>query len=66
MSAKTYEIEISCDHAEAGEFCNWLAARGHKASVGNTTQCSVDGLPTRLNGSADDVMREMWDAYCNG
>lgn len=65
MSDKAYEIELRCDSAEAAEFAAWLNSKGHNAIVGSTTESLVDGWPTRVNGSAKDVLESLWDEYCS-
>lgn len=61
----TYRIEIASDHHEAEQFCAWLSARGHDAKIGNSTGNYVDGVRTTDN-DANEIMRALWDAYCNG
>ena len=64
MITKSYEIELRCDSSESAEFAAWLNSKGHTAKVGNSTESLVDGWPTRINGSAQDVLESLWDEYC--
>lgn len=66
MNATALSIEVSCDTTEAAEFCAWLVSKGHNASVGNTTANFINGVSTSNDSDANDTMRALWDAYCNG
>ena len=58
-------IEIADDHYEGAAFVAWLNANGYDAELGNTTGNYVDGRWTAVSDSADDLLRDLWDEYCN-
>jgi uncharacterized protein CbrC (UPF0167 family) len=62
---KTYEIEIAYDACEAEQFCDWLIAQGHNASIGRSTGNYVNGMWASADTEANEVMNELWSAYCN-
>lgn len=65
MEKTTYTIEISNDTPESVQFADWLNAQGHAAKVGRSTGNYIDGQSTSASESANDIMRNLWDAYCN-
>ncbi len=62
---KTHKIEIAVDTEQAEEFVAWLNAQGHDATVGTSTGNYVDGTWTSTDEQANEIMRELWDSYCN-
>ena len=60
----TYEIELACDTVESEQFRDYLIAQGHTAKIGNSTGNYVDGMSTR-NPEANEIMNDLWGAYCN-
>ncbi len=60
-----YSVEIAGDTKEADEFCAWLNDNGHDAQVGKSTGNFIDGECTSHNEKANDIMRSLWEGYCN-
>ena len=59
-----YDVEISADNDEREEFAAWLISQGHTAEVGRSTGNYIDGGWTDHDHEADDIMRSLWEAYC--
>jgi len=64
-NATRHEIIIASDNHEAAEFAAWLIEQGHTAQVGTSTGNYVDGAWTSTDDVANEIMRALWDAYCN-
>ena len=60
-----YDVEISCDNDEGEEFAAWLISQGHTAEVGRSTGSYIDGVWTSHDHEASDIMRSLWDSYCD-
>ena len=63
-AAQTHSIEVANDTPEAEEFVAWLKNRGHDATVGRSGNY-VDGVWTSCSAEASDIMRGLWQGYCN-
>lgn len=61
----TYAVEIAADTTEAEQFSAWLNAQGHTATVGRSTGNYINGEWTSTSAEASEIMRRLWDAYCN-
>lgn len=61
----THTIIIAYDNPEALEFATWLADNDHDVSIGISTGNYVDGTHTSSSEAANDIMRNLWDHYCN-
>lgn len=61
---KKYQIEVSCDSNEGAEFVACLNAQGHNAKLATTTDGYIDGVSTTDN-DANEIMNDLWNAYCN-
>ncbi len=60
-----HRIEIAVDTIEADEFAAWLNSQGHNATVGTSTGNYVDGEWTSASEEAIEIMRVLWEEYCN-
>lgn len=60
-----YTIELACDTTEADQFKEWLISRGHDVQIGNSTGNYIDGECTSHSIVANDIMRNLWEDYCN-
>lgn len=60
----THKIELACDHHEGDKFAQWLNERGHDAHVGNTAGSYIDGAWTSRDPDSSDILRTLWDGYC--
>ena len=59
------KIEIAVDNENAEEFATWLQGQGHDAHVGTSTGNYIDGTWTATDEQANEIMRGLWDRYCN-
>lgn len=59
----THNIMVSCDHEDGQRFVEWLQEQGHTARLGATTGSFVNGYRT-TEPEAQQVMTELWEAYC--
>ena len=59
------EIELSCDTVDGEKFVEWLKNKGHNAKIGSTTGNYIDGCWTFNHEKSDEIMRELWDEFCN-
>ena len=60
-----YTITIAVDTPEAFSFADWLEARGHSATVGDTSGDYVDGIWTSTDAAAAAVLNRLWGEYCS-
>lgn len=60
-----YTIELAIDTEDANAFADWLRARGHAVQIGRSTGSYIDGAWTSADCEANEIMRDLWDAYCN-
>ena len=66
MNATTrYTVEIANDTPDADEFAAWLNVQGHSATVGRSTGSYIDGAWTSHDIEASEIMRSLWEAYCD-
>lgn len=63
-NATRHVVVIAVDHEESREFSAWLNAQGHTATVGDSTANYVDGDSTASDEDANEIMNNLWDAYC--
>lgn len=61
----THEIEIAIDTPEADAFAAYLNNLGHDARIGRSTGDYVDGECTSWSIEASEIMRALWQAYCD-
>lgn len=61
----SHDIELSIDTEYAEAFAAWLRARGHAVRIGRSTGSYIDGAWTSADCEANEIMRDLWDAYCN-
>lgn len=62
---EAYDIEIAADHTESQEFSNFLNRLGHTATIGSTTANRIDGESTSNSADANEIMRQLWEDFCN-
>lgn len=60
-----YKIEIGLDGDEAMEFVEWLRVQGHDACLGQSTGSYVDGEWTSHDEEAGEILRDLWNQYCD-
>lgn len=68
MSNATYTVELAFDAAgtdeATAEYCAWLNAQGHQATIGRSTATYIDGCSTSSD-NAREIGNALWDEFCN-
>ena len=59
------KIEIAVDNIEGKEFVSWLNNKGHDAKIGTSTGSYVDGYWVSNDENANEILRKLWEKYCN-
>ena len=62
---KTYEIEVAFDTEDGKGFVVWLNDQGHDAKIGSTTGNYIDGEWTSESIAKSDILKALWDEYCD-
>jgi hypothetical protein len=62
---KKYKIEVAVDTVEGENFVAWLNAQGHNAAMGTSTGNYVDGTWTSTDEQVNEIIRGLWESYCN-
>lgn len=60
-----YNVEIAVDCEEAEAFRDWLIAQGHEARIGRSTASYINGIDTGAARKSSEIMRALWQAYCD-